>query len=113
MDWISTNRELCLANADGSDPRVIAQPGTQAPGPNAPDEVRRVGGIVTASWSPDGSRLAYWTFVGAEGVYILDLASGQTTCAASCGGNLPLPIPAWPGWLDDHTLFVEAYHGPH
>ena len=35
------------------------------------------GSIVSASWSPDGSRLAYWTYEGVEGVYILDLATGQ------------------------------------
>ena len=70
-----------------------------------------MGGIVTASWSPDGSRLAFWTFDGVESVYIHDLATGQTTCVAGCGDGWP--IPAWPRWLDDHTLFVEAYHGPH
>lgn len=73
-----------------------------------------IGGISTASWSPDGSRLAYWTFWGVEGVFILDLASGQTTCVAGCktGGLAIGWIPAWPRWLDDHTLFVEAYLGP-
>ena len=97
-----TNRDLCLANADGSDPRVIAEPET----PNG------VGGIMTASWSPNGSRLAFGTFDGVEGVYILDLATGQTTCVAGCGvGGWPPQV--WPRWLDDHTLFVEAYNGPH
>ena len=97
-----TNRDLCLANADGSDPRVIAQPASGG---------LPLAGIVTASWSPDGSRLAYWTFDGVEGVYILDLTTGQATCVAGC--ESPGEIPAWPGWLDDNTLFVEAYHGPH
>jgi hypothetical protein len=99
-----TNRDLCLADADGSDPRVIAQP-----------ETRHVGGIVTANWSPDGSRLAFWTFDGVEGVYILDVATGQTTCVAGCEqvGVSSWPLQAWPRWLDDHTLFVEAYYGPH
>ena len=72
-----------------------------------------VGGIVTASWSPDGSRLAFWTFDGIEGVWILELATGQTTCVAGCEHVGAWPIPAWPGWLDDHTLFIESYHGPH
>ena len=96
-----TNRDLCLANSDGSDPRVVAQ----AEAPNG------AGGIPTASWSPDGSRLAFWTFDGVEAVYILDLATGQTTCVAGCDGAWPLQ--AWPRWLDNHTLFVEAYYGPH
>jgi Tol biopolymer transport system component len=100
--WMS--RDLCLANADGSDPRVIVQAGTEG-----------MGGIPTASWSPDGSRLAFWTFDGVEGVYILDLATGQTTCVVGCElvGASAWPLGAWPRWLDDHTLFVEAYNGPH
>jgi WD40-like Beta Propeller Repeat len=100
-----TNRDLCLANADGSDPRVIAQAETP----------HGVGGIPTASWSPDGSQLAYWTFDGVEGVYILDLATGQTTCVVGCElvGAGAWPLGAWPRWLDDHTLLVEAYNGPH
>jgi Tol biopolymer transport system component len=81
--------DLCVANADGSDPRVIVPGGGSF-------------GILTASWSPEGSRLAYWTFHKWD-VYILDVATGQRTLVGK---------GAWPSWLDDDTLNVEIYYGP-
>jgi Tol biopolymer transport system component len=55
-------------------------------------------GINTASWSPDGSRLAYWTAFPSN-VYVLDVATGESTLVGKEG--------AWPSWLDNNTLFVE------
>ena len=74
---------------DGSDPRVI-NPG------------RDSYGIPTASWSPDGSRLAYWTF-HRWNVYVLDVATGESTLVGK---------GAWPSWVDDDTLIIEIYYGP-
>lgn len=80
--------DLCLANADGSDPRVVALG-------------RPMMGIVSARWSPDGTRLAYWTFHAWE-VFVLDVTTGETTLVGK---------GAWPSWLDDDTLIVEIAHG--
>jgi Tol biopolymer transport system component len=72
--------DLCLANADGTDARVLVG-NTDGPG----------------SWSPDGTRIAYWRWQ--SGVYVVDVASGEETWVAE--GALPT-------WLDGHTLIVEA-----
>jgi Tol biopolymer transport system component len=72
--------DLCLANADGTDARLLVG-GVEAPG----------------KWSPDGTRIAYWTFPSS--VYVVDVATGEETGVAS--GALPT-------WLDGHTLIVEA-----
>jgi Tol biopolymer transport system component len=72
--------DLCLANADGTDARLLVG-GVEAPG----------------RWSPDGTRIAYWTFPSS--VYVVDVATGEETGVAS--GALPT-------WLDGHTLIVEA-----
>jgi dipeptidyl aminopeptidase/acylaminoacyl peptidase len=72
--------DLCLANADGTDARVLVG-GVEGPG----------------SWSPDGTRIVYWAFP--SGVYVVDVATGEETRVAR--GALPT-------WLDGHTLIVEA-----
>jgi Tol biopolymer transport system component len=81
---------LCLANADGTDPGVMIVPGEA--GSN----------IKGATWSPDGSRLAYWVLHN-WAVFVLDVKSGEKTVVAK---------GAWPDWVDDHTLIVEPYTGP-
>jgi Tol biopolymer transport system component len=58
--------------------------------------------IKGATWSPDGSRLAYWVFHN-WAVFVLDVKSGEKTVVAR---------GAWPDWVDDHTLIVEPYTGP-
>jgi Tol biopolymer transport system component len=80
--------DLCLANADGSDPRIVA---------GSPPHY----GIMDASWSPDGTRLAYWTF-HSWNVKVIDIATGETTHVAN---------GAYPSWVDDHTLIIEPYFG--
>ena len=77
---VGWRHDLCLANADGTDARVLVA-GSEGPG----------------SWSPDGTRIAYWTFP--SGVYVVDVATGEETQVAR--GALPT-------WLDGHTLIVEA-----
>jgi Tol biopolymer transport system component len=72
--------DLCLANADGTDTRVLVA-SSEGPG----------------SWSPDGTRIAYWTFPSS--VYVVDVATGEET---------PVAEGALPTWLDGHTLIVEA-----
>jgi Tol biopolymer transport system component len=72
--------DLCVANADGSGARVLAS-----------------GEIMNASWSPDGTRIAYWVFHAVD-VQVVDVATGVTTYVTE-GAN--------PVWLDDHTLIVE------
>ena len=76
---------LCLANADGTDARVLVASS------NDP-----------RSWSPDGTRIAYWAssyWASPSGVYVVDVATGEETWVAR--GALPT-------WLDGHTLIVEA-----
>jgi Tol biopolymer transport system component len=80
---------LCLANADGSNAKVLVRGWS---GKN----------VLDPSWSPDGTRLAYWVF-HAWDVYVIDVATGETTIVAK---------GAFPTWLDDHTLIVEPYTGP-
>ncbi len=72
--------DLCLANADGTDARVLVA-SSESPG----------------NWSPDGTRIAYWTWP--SGVYVVDVATGEVTNVAE--GALPT-------WLDGHILIVEA-----
>jgi dipeptidyl aminopeptidase/acylaminoacyl peptidase len=74
---------LCVASADGTDERVLVPGGGDAINGNA--------------WSPDGTRIAYFTF-HAQDVLIVDVATGQTTHVAE-GGS--------PAWLNDHTLIVH------
>jgi Tol biopolymer transport system component len=76
--------DLCLANADGTDARVLV-----------------AGGHAPGSWSPDGTRIAYWEEW--SGVYIVDVATGEVTPVRTESG-----VGAWPIWLDGHTLIVEA-----
>jgi Tol biopolymer transport system component len=95
---------LCLANADGSDPTdaectqflhfdscVIVAGGL------SPFAI-----INTASWSPDGSRLAYMDY-GPESVDVIDVTTGETTRVAR---------GAWPRWVDNRTLIVEVCNCP-
>jgi Tol biopolymer transport system component len=72
--------DLCVANADGSGARVLAS-----------------GEIMSASWSPDGTRIAYWVFHAVD-VRVVDVATGVATYVTE-GAN--------PVWLDNHTLIVE------
>jgi Tol biopolymer transport system component len=71
---------LFVANADGSGPRVLAS-----------------GEIMSASWSPDGTRIAYWVFHAVD-VLVVDVATGVSSYVTE---------GAHPVWLDDHTLIVE------
>jgi Tol biopolymer transport system component len=74
--------DVCLANADGSDTRVLA---------SADDA------FLSARWSPDGTRIAYWVFHPVD-VWVMDVATGVASYVTE---------GAHPVWLDDHTLIVE------
>jgi Tol biopolymer transport system component len=79
--------DLCLANADGSDTRVLA---------SADDA------IMSARWSPDGTQIAYWVFHPVD-VWVMDVATGVASYVTE---------GAHPVWLDDHTLIVEEDRCP-
>jgi Tol biopolymer transport system component len=83
--------DLCLANADGSDPRRIATPSS-------------FWFLRTPSWSPDGSRLAYMNDGPYETVKVIDVTTGETMRVAH---------GAWPRWVDNRTLIVEVCYCPH
>jgi WD40 repeat protein len=79
--------DVCLANADGSGARVLA---------SADDA------IMSARWSPDGTRIAYWVFHPVD-VWVMDVATGVASYVTE---------GAHPVWLDDHTLIVEQDRCP-
>ena len=83
VEEVSTG--ICLANADGSGARVFV-PVAYVDGPE---------------WSPDGTRIAYWTWPSYVYLYVVDVATGEVTT---------LGEGAFPTWLDDHTLIVETDH---
>jgi Tol biopolymer transport system component len=74
---------MCVANADGTAERVLV--------PHQGDA------IIGGDWSPDGTRIAYFTFHSTD-VSIVDVATGLVTHVAE---------GYWPTWLDDHTLIIE------
>ena len=80
--------DVCLANGDGSNPRRFVE---------ADDTV----GIRSASWSPDGSRLAFWDY-GRQLLRVVDVETGRTVRAVAW------PEAGSPTWADDHTLIVDA-----
>jgi hypothetical protein len=73
---------LCLADADGT---------------NARELVRADDCLVSHSWSPDGTRIAYWE-LHRHDVFVVDVANGEATYVGE---------GAYPVWVDDHTLIVE------
>jgi Tol biopolymer transport system component len=77
---LQDGREIYVANADGTGARVVNFPGWLEP-----------------SWSPDGTRIAYWAFYTFK-VFVQDVASGEGAKVARGRGAV---------WLDDHTLIVE------
>jgi Tol biopolymer transport system component len=79
--------DVCLANADGSGTRVLA---------SADDA------IMSARWSPDGTRIVYWVFHPVD-VWVMDVATGAASYVTE---------GAHPVWLDDHTLIVEEDRCP-
>ena len=79
--------DVCLANGDGSDTRVLA---------SAEDA------IMSARWSPDGTRIAYWVFHSLD-VWVVDVATGVASHVTE---------GAQPVWLDDHTLIVQQDRCP-
>jgi hypothetical protein len=79
----------CLANADGTDARILVGGGDA---------------ILSARWSPDATRIAYWEFHSLD-VFVMDIATGEVTRVAE---------GASPVWIDDHTLIVkhDRCYGP-
>jgi dipeptidyl aminopeptidase/acylaminoacyl peptidase len=75
---------LCIANADGTNPRVLVS-----------------GSAFGPTWSPDGTRIAYINLENEPNgrVFVVDVATGETTFVAE---------GIWPEWLDDHTLLIES-----
>lgn len=73
------NYELQVADADGQNPQVM---------------LRSRHSIISPSWSPDGSRLAYVSFeTGKPVIYVQTLSSGQRVPLANFKGNNS--APAW------------------
>jgi Tol biopolymer transport system component len=74
---------ICIANADGTNLRTL------------------VSGLLSGpSWSPDGTRIAYTDAnTNANRVLVVDVATGGTAFVAE---------GALEGWLDDHTLILNA-----
>jgi TolB protein len=63
---------LLVADADGSDPRVVVQSGEP---------------LMSPAWSPDGRSLAYVSFEGGvSSVYVQELASGQRVRVSARSG---------------------------
>jgi Tol biopolymer transport system component len=74
---------ICIADADGTNLRaLVSDPASYGP-----------------EWSPDGTRIAYNQDNG-DKVFVLDVATGETTFVGE-GAALE-------GWLDDHTLILNA-----
>jgi Tol biopolymer transport system component len=49
-------------------------------------------------WSPDGTRIAYINQDNGDKVFVVDVATGETTFVAEGLAS---------EWLDDHTLIIE------
>ena len=81
---------ICIAHADGTNLRVLVS------GPS----------LIGPTWSPDGSRIAYYTDaeqpIGEYKIFVVDVATGETTFVAD--GTTP-------DWLDDDTLIIEGKEG--
>jgi Tol biopolymer transport system component len=75
---------ICIAHADGTNLRTLVS-GSSATYPK---------------WSPDGTRIAYTDAnTNANRVFVVDVATGETSFVAE---------GALEGWLDDHTLILNA-----
>ena len=73
---------ICIAHADGTNLRALVS------GP----------ALTYPKWSPDGTRIAYTDqFTGVK-VFVVDVATGETTFVAPGFAS---------DWLDDHTLILE------
>ena len=72
--------------------------------------VERPGRDDNPVWSPDGQRIAFTSdarvggFGGEEGIWILNIASGQTTFLANRGGMVPAALQ----WSPDGTEIIYA-----
>jgi hypothetical protein len=74
--WSSTR--LMVADADGSDPRVLVEG----------DQIER------PRWSPDGTRIAY---SDSDGIHVVDVSTGEASLVAEGGTS---------DWFGDDTLVV-------
>lgn len=74
--------DMWLADADGSNPQRVA--GVQ-------------GDVLSARWSPDGTRIAY---TGSRSAYVVDVTTGEVTTV------LDDLTSGFPEWVDDHTWIV-------
>jgi Tol biopolymer transport system component len=74
---------ICIAGADGTKLRVLVS-GPSLYGPR---------------WSPDGTRIAYNSQATGNKVFVVEVATGETTVEAEGVAD---------DWLDDHTLIVEC-----
>ena len=78
--------ELCLAKSDGT--RITVLGGGED--------------VVAASWSPDGTRIAYWEFHSLD-VFVIDPATDEETYVTD---------GVYPVWVDDHTLLMRPDRCP-
>jgi Tol biopolymer transport system component len=82
--------DMWLADADGTDARRL--------------EAR--GGVFSARWSPDGTRICYIAEgrAGHVHVYLVDLTTGEISKVLKDADD---SLPAdWPEWVDDRTWII-------
>lgn len=81
--------------------------------------------IVSISWSPDGSKLAFsldtWIFGVDSDIFVVDVASGEVTNITDEDGEgepesiilaSDYVIDAYPVWINDQTLMFHRLEGP-
>jgi TolB protein len=87
--------DVWIAEADGTHARVLVSC-------TSPCEVAE-----DPAWSPDGSRIAYWTWDGVtEAIHVLDLASGDVIATMPAEAGIGPAVPRWSP--DGHHLVVEV-----
>jgi len=84
-DSLGQGTDIWIADADGSGLTPVAR--------------GRGESLFAPRWSPDGTRLVYFRDDSAPDVFVLDIATGETTKVAE-GSSAT--------WLDDHTLLIDV-----
>jgi TolB protein len=97
---VFSTRLAYVAKSPGRFQLIVAD----SDGFNAIPVVNSVEPIISPSWSPDGSRLAYVSFEGRKpSVYVQNVASGQRSLLTRASGNQSAP-----SWSPDGSQIVFA-----